>query len=116
MIPEAIIQRTRDATDIVELISGYVKLKKRGQNYVGLCPFHSEKTPSFSVNPARQIFHCFGCGAGGDVFRFVERAERFERGTGALELEVRADHVDDVAAEADLFESALWDDARHGGV
>jgi DNA primase len=76
MIPEAIVQRTRDATDIVELLSGYVKLRKRGQNYVGLCPFHSEKTPSFNVNPARQIYHCFGCGKGGDVFRFLMDHER----------------------------------------
>lgn len=68
---EAAKQQIREATDIVRLISGYVALKKTGQNWVGLCPFHSEKTGSFNVNASRQIFHCFGCGAHGDVFKFI---------------------------------------------
>lgn len=63
-------EEVRKAADIVEIIGQYVQLKKRGQNYVGLCPFHSEKTPSFTVHQAKQIFHCFGCGRGGDVFAF----------------------------------------------
>ncbi len=63
------------ATDIVDLISGYVRLKRTGRNFVGLCPFHNEKTPSFNVNPERQIFKCFGCGEGGDVFSFVMKRE-----------------------------------------
>ena len=75
MFSEDIIGRVRDSVDIVDLVSGYVSLKKTGKNHTGLCPFHSEKTPSFSVNPDKQIFHCFGCGAGGDVFRFVELQE-----------------------------------------
>ncbi len=75
MFSEDIINRVRDSIDIVDLVSGYVGLKKTGKNFVGLCPFHSEKTPSFSVNPDKQIFHCFGCGAGGDVFKFVESQE-----------------------------------------
>jgi DNA primase len=70
-----IIGRVRDSIDIVDLVSGYVSLKKTGKNHTGLCPFHSEKTPSFSVNPDKQIFHCFGCGAGGDVFKFLELQE-----------------------------------------
>jgi DNA primase len=72
---EDIIGRVRDSIDIVDLISGYVSLKKTGKNHLGLCPFHAEKTPSFNVNPEKQIFHCFGCGAGGDVFRFLELQE-----------------------------------------
>jgi hypothetical protein len=57
---EDIINRVRDSIDIVDLISGYMSLKKTGKNHVGLCPFHAEKTPSFNVNPDKQIFHCFG--------------------------------------------------------
>ncbi|RMF65877.1 MAG: DNA primase [Calditrichaeota bacterium] len=63
------------ATDILDLVSGYLTLKKRGQNYFGLCPFHQEKTPSFSVNPEKQIFYCFGCQTGGNVFAFLMQYE-----------------------------------------
>ena len=69
------IDEVRERTDIVELVSRYVSLKRSGANHLGLCPFHSEKTPSFSVNAARQFFHCFGCGVGGDVFAFLMRIE-----------------------------------------
>ena len=70
-----IIAAVRAASDIVDVVSDYVRLKKRGSNFFGLCPFHEEKTPSFSVNPELQIYKCFGCGAGGDVFRFVREVE-----------------------------------------
>jgi DNA primase len=72
---EDVISRVRDSVDIYDLISGYVSLRKTGKNWVGLCPFHSEKTPSFNVNPDKQIFHCFGCGVGGNVFKFLELQE-----------------------------------------
>jgi len=70
------IDQVRQASDIVEVVSTYVTLQHRGKNYFGLCPFHHEKTPSFSVNPELQIFHCFGCGAGGNVFTFIMRMDR----------------------------------------
>lgn len=70
------IDEIRAATDIVDLIGSYVRLKKRGKNFVGLCPFHTEKTPSFNVSPERQMFHCFGCGVGGNVFTFLMELEK----------------------------------------
>ncbi len=77
-IPEQIINEVLDRNDIVEVISGYIPLKKAGANYKALCPFHHEKTPSFMVHPAKQIFHCFGCGVGGNVFHFIMKHERLE--------------------------------------
>jgi DNA primase len=74
-IPPAILERIRAASDIVDVIGSYLPLKKAGANFVALCPFHKEKTPSFNVNPHRQIFHCFGCHKGGDVFTFVKEYE-----------------------------------------
>ena len=74
--PPEIIDRVREATDIVAVISEHVGLKRAGRAMKGLCPFHQEKTPSFHVNPDRQIFKCFGCGAGGDVYRFLMDAEK----------------------------------------
>lgn len=74
-IPPHLIDEVRFATDIVGVVSDYVTLKKAGRNFVGLCPFHAEKTPSFSVNAEKQIFHCFGCGVGGSAFAFVQKIE-----------------------------------------
>lgn len=70
-VPEHVIAEIRDRTDLVELIGGYVTLKRAGRNFVGLCPFHREKTPSFNVSPERGIYHCFGCGVTGDAIRFL---------------------------------------------
>ncbi len=77
-IPDNIIDQVREKTDIVEVISGYITLKKIGRNYKTTCPFHHEKTPSFIVSPDKQIYHCFGCGAGGNVFSFLMKHENME--------------------------------------
>lgn len=75
MIPDDKVREVRERASILEIVSDYVSLRRSGANYQGLCPFHGEKTPSFNVNPAREIFHCFGCGVGGNVFTFVMRIE-----------------------------------------
>jgi len=75
LISPQLIEQIRAASDIVDVIGGYLPLKRAGANFVALCPFHREKTPSFHVNPQRQIFHCFGCQKGGDVFTFVREYE-----------------------------------------
>ncbi len=72
---DTVLSEIRSRISIVEEISVHVSLRKTGRNHVGLCPFHDEKTPSFSVNEEHAFFHCFGCGAGGDVFSFLRRIE-----------------------------------------
>ncbi len=73
--PEELVEEVRSKNDIVDVVSGYVRLQKKGSSHWGLCPFHNEKTPSFSVSAGKQIYHCFGCGAGGDVFGFLMNYE-----------------------------------------
>ncbi len=75
LIPQELIDTVRQETNIVEVVENYVQLKKSGKNYLGLCPFHNEKTPSFTVAEDKQIFHCFGCGKGGNVFTFIQEIE-----------------------------------------
>lgn len=85
-IPEETIEKIRISVDIVDVVSEYVQLKKQGRNYFGLCPFHGENTPSFSVSPDKQIFHCFGCGAGGNVFSFLMDLEGYSFSEAAINL------------------------------
>ena len=76
--PKELVEEIRSRNDIVELVGSYVNLKRAGTNYSGLCPYHSEKSPSFTVFPATQSFYCFGCGAGGDAVTFVMRSENLD--------------------------------------
>ncbi len=89
-IPDSIIDEIRNASDIVDVISPHVPLKKRGKNYTGLCPFHQEKTPSFSVSAEKQMFYCFGCGKGGNVFTFVMEHDKVSFVEAARTLAKRA--------------------------
>ncbi len=77
-IPEPVLEQIRQHNDVVEVIGSYFPLKRAGANFRALCPFHKEKTPSFNVNPQKQIWHCFGCGAGGDIFTFVMKYENLD--------------------------------------
>ena len=74
---ESLIEEVRMKNDIVDVVSGYVKLQKKGSSYFGLCPFHNEKSPSFSVSPSKQMYYCFGCGAGGNVLTFIMEYENY---------------------------------------
>src|SRR3989338_9222358 len=78
LIPNEVVTQVLDRCDIVETVARYVSLKNIGRNHKGLCPFHHEKTPSFIVSADKQIFHCFGCGAGGNIITFVMKQERME--------------------------------------
>jgi len=86
----AYIDRVREATDIVEVVGEVVALKRQGRDYAALCPFHQEKTPSFTVSPSKQIFHCFGCGVGGDVFTFAMRYDNLDFPAALEQLAKRA--------------------------
>ena len=76
IVSENLKQQIRDANDIADVVGSYVPLKRAGRAFKARCPFHQEKTPSFHVNPELQIYKCFGCGAGGDVFKFIQEMEK----------------------------------------
>ena len=78
LYPEEVIQEVLSATDIVNLVGSYVHLKRAGRGYMGLCPFHKEKSPSFHVSEDKQLYHCFGCGVGGNAIHFVMAAENLD--------------------------------------
>ena len=90
MVSKDVIDQIRNALDIADVIGSYIQVKRAGQSAKALCPFHKEKTPSFHINPARQAFHCFGCGAGGDVFKFVMMYENVDFPTALRLLASRA--------------------------
>src|SRR6056297_1493834 len=75
MIDRLTIDRIYNSVDIIDVVGDYVSLKRRGANYLGLCPFHNEKTPSFTVSPSKGIYKCFGCGAGGNAVQFIREQE-----------------------------------------
>src|SRR4051812_8589719 len=84
------IQEIKDRLPILEVVQDFVQLKKAGTNYKGVCPFHSEKSASFIVSPGKQIWHCFGCGLGGDIFEFIKLTENVEFGEALKILADRA--------------------------
>ncbi len=111
-IPDETIQAIRDRVDLVELVGRFVALKPAGRNHKGLCPFHDEKTPSFNVNADRQIFHCFGCGAGGNAFTFLTRHENLTFPEAVREL---GRQVGIEVAESDSRETGLYEKLREVG-
>jgi DNA primase len=129
----ALLDEIRARADVVELVGQFVSLKRAGDNWKGLCPFHTERTPSFTVNPKRGIFHCFGCGAGGDVFGFLMRMDRlaFPEAVRALaertgvELPATRDATPEaqgklealrrvMALAAEFYSQCLWEPSAHG--
>ncbi len=107
LVPQHLLEQIRSASDIVDVVGAVVPLKRAGANFVGLCPFHREKTPSFNVNPHRQIFHCFGCQKGGDVFTFVREYESL----GFMEAVKRL--ADRAGIVIELDQSPGQKEARH---
>src|SRR5688500_13496845 len=114
LFPQSFIDDLRLQANIVQVIQEYVPLKRAGRTYKGLCPFHSEKTPSFSVDPDKGFFHCFGCKAGGDVFKFLELHEKlgFQDALRLLAQKFgmtvpEADESDEARRDAGLRESLL---------
>ena len=107
--PEELIEEVRTRNDIVEVISGYVRLQKKGSNYFGLCPFHNEKSPSFSVSPGKQMYYCFGCGAGGNVITFLME---YENQTFPEAVRTLAQRAGIALPEADDSKEAKQADSR----
>ncbi|HME72525.1 MAG TPA: DNA primase, partial [Myxococcota bacterium] len=102
-IPDSVVDEIRERVDIVDLISRYITLKPAGRNHKGLCPFHTEKTPSFNVSRDRQIFHCFGCGVGGNVFGFLIRHDNltFPEAVRGLARECGVEIAEEETSERD---------------
>ena len=99
--PDEVIEEVRSSNNIVDIIGGYVRLQKKGSSYFGLCPFHNEKSPSFSVSPNKQMYYCFGCGAGGNVFTFIME---YENQSFPEAVKILADRAGIALPEAELTE------------
>jgi DNA primase len=128
-----VVDRVREAADIVEVVGDHVRLKRRGRTYEGLCPFHEEKTPSFSVDPAKGLYYCFGCHQGGDIFKFIMQAERLAfpeaverlarrygvklppRSPEAQRRQQQADRIRSLLEEAQSFFVSQLNEAHAGG-
>ena len=107
--PQELIEEVRTKNDIVDVISGYVRIQKKGSNYFGLCPFHNEKSPSFSVSQSKQIFYCFGCGAGGNVITFLME---YENATFQEAVKILADRAGINLPEMEYNEEARQKESR----
>ena len=100
-VDDELIEKVKDYSDIVDIVSDYVQLRRSGANYVGLCPFHNEKSPSFTVSESKQLYHCFGCGEGGDVISFLMKIENLDFIeavkflAGKYNIEVQSKRADD---------------------
>ena len=112
-IPEEIIEEVRSKTDIVDLIGEYVQLTKRGKNWFGLCPFHGESTPSFSVSEDKQLFHCFGCGASGNAITFVMDIENRQFTDAVIKLAERTGIEIDAALSHSSKDTKPRDEFKH---
>src|SRR6476620_12788748 len=111
LVSAATLEQIRAANDIVDVIGAVLPLKRAGTNFVALCPFHKEKTPSFNVSPQRQIFHCFGCHKGGDVFRFVQEYENLDFPAAVRRLADRAKIPLETSADSGQAQSRSIKDA-----
>ncbi|MEG2255029.1 MAG: DNA primase, partial [Vagococcus sp.] len=117
LIPQETIEMVRQQTNIVDIVGQYVQLKKSGKNYLGLCPFHNEKSPSFSVAEDKQIYHCFGCGKGGNVFSFIQEIEGLTfpesvekvADLASINVTINATHTPQTLSPKALEESQLID-------
>ena len=122
-ISEQRIEKIRDVADIHEIISSYVELKKKGRNFFGLCPFHGEKTPSFSVNTDKQIYKCFGCGEGGSSIDFIMQKHNYDfvealtylADKYAIDLEITGTNKKVMGVRSELLEINKYTAGRKAG-
>jgi DNA primase len=109
MISQQTIQQILSRIDIIEIVGGFIKLKKRGANYLGLCPFHGEKTPSFTVSPAKEIYKCFGCGRSGNTISFIMEHEKYSYVEALRWLAAKYNvEIEETAVSPEVSNSKWW--------